>query len=205
MVEHFRQRYRTKTREELEHIASAPESFVPAAVKVAIQLLNEKHGMQIPLPFPEVKINRYEEDYTTYKHYFKTFSVREVTSALSLAVLFIGAHSILNYIRDAKGVDENFSLIQFLLLVLVFTLSNIIYKREHGRRNLLVGRLLQNTFLCVCILLLISLRNWLMGSGVTLFNDDAVAIMFGFTIIILFAEGIVSIVRRILTLKVTPA
>lgn len=199
MVDHFLEQYKTKTKEELEHIASS-ESFVPAAVKVAVYLLNENHGMQIPLPFPQLKINKYEEDYSTLKHYSKTFSVREVTSAFSLALLFIGARSILNYIRGAKGIEENYSLFQFLLIVLVFTLSNVIYKREHGRRNLLVGRLVQNTFLFICTLLLGSLMSWLMGSGIQLSQTDTFTLIFGFTIVILIAEGLVSFVRRILTL-----
>ena len=72
MEQHFRRVYKNKTREELEHVVHSYQSYHKDAVRVAIQLLQENYGTELPLPFEE-RINKYHGDTTTYDQYLRTF------------------------------------------------------------------------------------------------------------------------------------
>ncbi|AHM59230.1 hypothetical protein D770_04815 [Flammeovirgaceae bacterium 311] len=200
MTQYFLKRYKYKLKKELEHIVSFYDAYNKSAVKAAVQLLDEEHGVQIPLPFKDKKFSQYEKDELTYEHYFKTFSIREVASAFSLAILFIAMVAILTYLREARWIDEHYTLLLFLILLLIFTLNHVFYKQEHGRRNLFAGRIIQNALTLTFIFLFVNVLYWIRGDGTLSFEGNTFIVVLGFLIVLFLAEGIISLIRRILTL-----
>lgn len=199
MIENYKEQLKDRPKEELELLVDSHVSFPKEAVKAAIELLKEDHGVKKTLPFKGRKLRRYEKDEFTYQNYFKTFSYREITSALSLAFLFNAGLELLKYLREAPWINENFTLLALILAVAVFTVNHVIYKLEHKRRNFFLGRIMQNGLLLFAITFVMVLNNWLLGDG-SLASRMSFSLIFGFFLFLLAIEIILSIFRRILTL-----
>ncbi|WP_017734091.1 hypothetical protein [Nafulsella turpanensis] len=201
MVEYFKKRLKDKSRRELLDIVSNHGAFEYDAVKAAILLLDENYGESLPLPFEEKKviIIKRKEDDLTYRDYFRTFSYRELTSAVVLSFLFASVVQLLKYLNTVPVIEDNYTLIIFFLPVFICLLGHVFYKREHRRRNLFVGRLVQNLLTISCFVLIIGIMSLVLGHNAEGREVD-LTLAFGFFVWFILVEIIISVFRRILKL-----
>ena len=200
MVEYYKNRLKKKSKEELEHIVQSHHGYERAAVKASIILLKEEHGISLPLPFEENSSITHQEDIYTYKKYFKTFSYREITSAVVLSFLFFAVSNAISYLGTVPLVEVTRPWIMFFLIFLICVLNHSIYKKEHRRRNLFLGRILQDILTIFMFLVLWTSMNWFLGNSKSPDSGAIASVVLVVIFGLLFIEAIVSILRRILTL-----
>ena len=81
------------------------------------------------------------------REFFRTLSYREFITALCLALLLFAALSTINYLEHYDWFDSYGRALTIALVVMIFTLNHVFYKKEHSRSNNYIGRNLADNLL----------------------------------------------------------
>lgn len=136
MKEHFIEKFKSRTKDELLAIVQDQENYQSAAVEAAKELLEQFHNVEPqiintanPAPEPTKKTRSNHQRIA----YFRTFSSREIWSSLSAAAAFLAIMWMLREF-EVNEIDN------WLLIPLVFTLhllcnvlNHLFYSKEHHR------------------------------------------------------------------------
>lgn len=160
MEKYFLDRFKNKTKDELQGIIDNSGSYQPAALNAAIQLLNEKIEIPIPLPNSQESANSRFEDSNTgnmpfgidYRPFLRTLSYREFLTSFTLALLYQAFHELLKYYSDERIFENSYKNIQLILLIVLILANHVYYKFEHKRSNNFSGRII-NDIIFLTILL----------------------------------------------------
>jgi hypothetical protein len=199
-MQYFLERFKGKTKEELEVIVASFETYDRRAVLAAVEIMRNKFKQQVPSPIKTQKSIPYKSEHDSYKFYIKTFSYREVLTSISLAFLFIAFLNLIRYYRNEDWVENNFSLLYSTFFMLMLPLNHIFYKIEHKRRNLVIGRLMQVTLTVMLCFVVMKVQDFVRGYSTSFDGTDILQFTFASIFVALFAEFIISLVRRLLTL-----
>lgn len=127
------------------------------------------------------------------KSFFRTFSYREVLSAVMLASVFLAIIRTLLYLEMPLANE----LMGFLILLIVIFL-HVIYKREHKRSNTFAGRVIHD---CIYLTLLFCLNQfffWYEYGEFSFDFDTLLAIVVMLCIVVALFEGLISLLKRLL-------
>ena len=85
------------------------------------------------------------------RNYIKTFSKREILSALFSSLMFVSFF----YLFKNVNVNDTYHIITFLILSLPIIISHRFYYIEHKRRNRISGRVIHDFIICFITFLLL--------------------------------------------------
>lgn len=138
MKDHFIEKFKSRTKEELLAIFNDRENYQKAAVEAAIEILAAKHDFN-PETYENTtaKIDHPPRYTKKSKHlnpaYFRSFSSREVWSSLSAAAAFLAMMWILREFEMGEINDGILFLGLFILYLLSNVLNHLFYLKEHKR------------------------------------------------------------------------
>lgn len=126
------------------------------------------------------------------KPFLRTFSYREVLSALMIAALLLATVHTLGYLDIHFG-----NLVVGLSSFLVVVFLHVLYRLEHKRSNNFAGRIIHDS-LYLIVLYLINLVITFYNSGEGILNFGfTIASIFAFWIIFMMIEGLVALLIRL--------
>ncbi|MDQ3190224.1 MAG: hypothetical protein M3Q58_01375 [Bacteroidota bacterium] len=208
MYKYFLGIYKDKSQHELEKIVDTHSIQHVDAVKAAFTLLDEKFNISnrevvlAPNKYPnlyeqfiDLLIKGYKK---ISKSYFITFSWREITTAIALALLFMTITNIARYYGSEPWIEDYYRLIIYVNLFSLAILNHIIYKKEHRRRNFFMGRITQLYLTGILSVVFYEIHNTLSGYP-TILDSELLVRAFFFPLIASFVVEIgISLIRRTL-------
>lgn len=128
------------------------------------------------------------------KAYIKTFSMRELYSALFTALMQV---SLLFFIKQIDQIKQNYYL-AFLIIIIPLVLSHRMYLLEHKRRNRFWGRLMHDLLIILFLFILLSIFLKIAGTFYIIgFYSD---LAFLITILVLCVELALTLINKIILL-----
>lgn len=208
MVEKFLDRYQHRSEKELEFIVRSRSTYEPEAVEAAMKLLEEKYNtdtsharLSVKKPQKDIRALTKFSQKLTLDVYIHTFSNREVTSAVACGLLFVAFTKLFGYYMSEDWIRESYGIIVSICFVGINILNHILYKKEHRKRNLLWGRIVQVSLTTLMILILFAILNLVDQHQTFLLEANNLLGMSIFLVLVVFVtEGIISTLRRFLLL-----
>lgn len=161
MENYFLEKFKSKSKHELELIVANQANYQPEAVRAAIELLNSNHELETPIPQQTKAIKEQPEDSNfgalslsfDYKPFFRTLSYREFVTGLALAVLFHSLFEIIDYYSNERFFENSLRAWKISIFVAVFLGNHAYYRFEHRRSNNFIGRSLNDLILLIILIL----------------------------------------------------
>ena len=208
MDNYFLEKFKEKTKKELQSIVNNRSSYQSAAVSAATQLLNERKDEQ-PLLETPVQSDKKETNSKfgvsmsfDYKPFFRTLSYREILTSLSLALLYHAFHETLNYYSSERLFEGSLETIKIVIIIALFLVNHVYYKFENNRSNNFIGRSISDLmFMVFLILTRVSYEFFLDSSYRLTFSGNVVgmsSMIFGVIILVFVFESLVAILKIIL-------
>ena len=161
MENYFLEKFKSKSKHELELIVANQAKYQPEAVRAAIELLNNNHELEIPIPQKAEAAKEQSEgsDFGTlspsfnYRPFFGTLSYREFVTSIALALLFHTLFEMVDYYSNERFFENSLKAWKVSFLVMVFLGNHVYYKFEHKRSNNFIGRSLNDLILLIILIL----------------------------------------------------
>lgn len=210
MKDYFLEKYKTKSKYDLQKIIDNKDQYQPEAIIAATHLLN--HWKDAPVsPDKGVILNSHKETESKtksfspifdYKPFVRSLSYREFLTSITLALFCQAFIDTINYYSDEHIFEEYHNNIKFTFLILIFLANHIYYRYEHGRSNNFIGRSLNDLVLLFSIILTRTLYLYIVtGSLEIIFNANgmgAFSVILGLVILICIFELLVALLNLIL-------
>lgn len=126
-----------------------------------------------------------------FRPFFRAFSIRDVLTAFSIALLYFTVLKVLSYAE----VDFPAYVYAFILII-PFILNHVVYKIEHHRPNNFVGRNIQDYIFLIGYWLVSFLHTLIFNKT---FSIDVKSVAY-FIVIVFISECLVALIKRLLTL-----
>lgn len=189
MYKYFLDNYKEKSKDDLLGIMASQQVQHKDAVKAAAKLLEEKFNHKTV-----IKARRKQRIYT--EPYFKTFSKREIISALTSSFLFVAVISILVYMASVEFIGDNAGVLVTVSYIAVVILNHVFYRKEHKRSNRYIGRLMQTSMLTVFIFLIAVIINaFVNDNDLNIYGDEWYYVFIGTVMILFFLEFVISMLK----------
>ncbi|MFY0598257.1 MAG: hypothetical protein JXR03_01210 [Cyclobacteriaceae bacterium] len=210
MENYFLEKFKSKSKHELELIVANQANYQPEAVRAAIELLNNNHELEIPTPQQAGATKELSEDSNfgvlslsfDYKPFFRTLSYREFVTSFALALLYHSLFEIIDYYSNERFFENSLRAWKLSFFVVVFLGNHIIYRFEHRRSNNFISRSLSDLILLIILILSRVGYELILDSNYRL-NLDANGvgvffIIFGIVIMIFALETAVALLKFLL-------
>ena len=135
------------------------------------------------------------------KDFVRTLSYREFATSLSLALLIIALHTLLDYYWD-DWLSNYEQVIKWSLFGILALMNHVFYKVEHKRSNNFIGRNFHDYIFFLTYIALYWLKSFLYGSNLSFGVDgvgSAIGILLALIIVVIVFELAISILKRVLT------
>ncbi|QDH77808.1 hypothetical protein FKX85_01600 [Echinicola soli] len=200
MERQFIERYKRKTRRELQQIINNRADYREEAVRAAEKLLGESDED----PREEISVAR-----TACKRnnpfgpilFARSFSYRDVLTVISSTLLCMALFQILNYYKDEFVFVEYYPFLKLFLFFVFIIINHVLYFKEHKRSNDLLGRSMVDLFFFLSFMLFYSVYEYVVYDSVFPLPLNAQVIVFLaiFTVFsILLFETIVDFIKYLL-------
>lgn len=201
MKEVYKEKFKSKTKEELFTIICNQDNYQNSAVEAALEVLEIHYDVKdVSHLNPEnYKVKPPKVTYQKRnKHpYFRTFSSREVWSSLSNAAMIV----CIMWLSAEIPLDKMNEWIAVMLLLSVFVLIHILnhvfYKIEHKRSNQLLGGFIQMGMTSTWLFLFMVVRS--VHLQIDLDFELSIVIFFIMIFLAFVIEVFTQLVRYILT------
>lgn len=162
MENYFLEKFKSKSKHELELIVANQANYQPEAVRAAIELLNGNNELEIPIPQQAEATKEPTEDSNfgvlslsfNYKPFFRTLSYREFVTGLALTLLFHSLFEIVDYYSNERFFENSLRAWKISFFVAVFLCNHVYYRFEHRRSNNFIGRSFSDLILLIILILL---------------------------------------------------
>lgn len=133
MEKYFLNRFKNKTKDELQRIIDNSGSYQPAALNAVIQLLNEKNEIPIPLANIQEPTNSRLEDSKSgnmpfgfdYRPFLRTLSYREFLTSFTLVLLYQAFYELIEYYSNERLFENSYKNIQLILLIVLILANHV--------------------------------------------------------------------------------
>ncbi len=206
MVEHFKKKFENKTDQELHYILDHSDKYNNDAVLAAHSILEWRKSMDIELVSKPSRAAHIDEERLDVSHFnpkffFSNFGYSDFFTAFSSALLWTALQEGFSFYRSEYYFEGLESLINFLIFVLTLVINHIIYRLEHKYSNNYAGRIFHSLLILLFFIVTKSLFYSLVDLKFIFYLDSTnYTNFFAFVIIILFAELLISILKRFLKL-----
>ncbi len=200
MEDYFLKRFENKTRAELRAIVDNKENYQPTAVNAAIQLLNDNDFSEPePIAKIEIKENSNKSDtlpFFNIRPFIDSFSYRIVLTAFTLALLFIACYEVLEYYSNERFFENNLGVWKFIVLIFLALANHVFYKKEQGRSNNFIGRLITDLLFLFALILVSYFYRFILDPTLSIsLGGDMIFVVFGVLIFIVVFEMIVAALK----------
>ncbi|GGF21405.1 hypothetical protein [Echinicola rosea] len=156
MERQFIERYKRKSKEELQQIISNSADYrkeaVMAAEKLLVDINVENRGSG--------KVEKVEYERSGLSESFKlsffvrSFSYRDILTIISSALLCESLFQIMEYYRDETAFLAYYSAVKIILVFAFIVFNHVVYFKEHKRSNSLLGRSVMDTGFLLSLMLI---------------------------------------------------
>ena len=148
-----------------------PSMYEPPALEAAKFIINQRaHGLiQGPISIPNTNTSsqRKPVSQNPFKtQFFKTFSFRDIYSAIMVALLYLAINKLLDYYNDEEWLEDKWYSKEIIYLMLSIPLLHIFYKKEHRRSNDFIGRCIHMYLFMVSFIVLKSARDFILYQSI---------------------------------------
>lgn len=208
MVKIFRKKYKNKSSVELRFIVDNPDKYNGEAVIAAQSILYDRTTN--PKLERVVEVAKKEKDLInplslSLDDYKRAFSYRDVFTSITAAILLIASFKLIGYYSDEEFVEQHYSLLINLSVIIFLVFNHIIYKIEHSRANRYMGRVIHTSLTIVIAFIIALLYGFVFNDSFSLeltgdaFSGSILGVVV-FFLGILFLEFLFSIVKILLKL-----
>lgn len=204
LMSNLQEHFEKKTNQELEYILENPENYSVEALSVAQEIL--KHRENNNFEIVQKPVYRPEDDSATESFsvtsYFRSFSYRDILTALSTAMLLVSISAIMDYCTYSYENNPFRIWHTFLLFALVVLLNHSLYKKEHRRSNRYLGRIIQTYMMIIFFAIIKSVSFSIIDIEIKMFpeKEDFLLILLGLLFLTFFVEIVIGLIRRFLNI-----
>ena len=201
MVEHFKDKFKNKTDEELYFILENSDSYNKDAVRAADIILEMRKGINIEIVAEPLTEEVYEEDlkisHFDPKSFLRAFNSKDVLTAFSSAVLWTALQEGFAFFKSEDYFDGLEIGINLLIFFFVFTINHVIYRMDHNRSNNYLGRVLHSLLVLAFFIVIKSLFYSLVDLNfISFIGGHNIWNLLGFIFFISFSELLIGVLRR---------
>lgn len=207
MEDHFLEKFKEKTKEDLQNIIDNQEAYQAPAILAARKLLND---WKEELVMPEQEVEPPRETTHSYdfsvsfdiKPFFRGLSYREFLTGFSLALFYHASLELLDWYSNERIFEQSYKVISVVLAFLIFLANHSYYLLEHRRSNNFIGRSMSDFILFFILILTRTIYELILDSSYKISldgNDIGIFfIVFGLVIMITAFESFVALLKFIL-------
>lgn len=202
MKEHFKEKFSSRTKEELLVIVNNRTNYQFPAVEAAVELLVAYHDFnpeELETTNPQIENHnpRYVKKSQHLKPaYFRTFSSREAWSSLSAAAAFLAIMWIFRDIDMGEANDWVLFPGLFALYLLSNVLNHLFYMKEHKRSLPFLAGFFQLSLTTTWILIFLAIRSITLPT-VSLTFEEIPMIYLVMLFLALIAEALTQFIKAI--------
>jgi len=127
------------------------------------------------------------------KSFFRTFSYREVLSAVMLATVVLATVRTFDYLEMPLS---NFVAGASSFLIVVFL--HVLYRLEHKRSNTFAGRIIHDMIYLILLVLLTQAFSWYKYRELSFDSSPTLTTVFSLCFVMILIEGLISLLKRLL-------
>lgn len=149
MEDYFKNRFKSKSKQELQKIIDNKKGYRIEAVNAAISILDKRKYSDAP----NIEVEEHKEKYINQdtdsqpmvyglnpRPFIRTFSYRDILTSFSLALLLWSFIELINYYSDERLIRDIYGKLKLIGVASIVIANHIVYKIEHGRSNNFIGR-----------------------------------------------------------------